>query len=86
MAISYEKANVVDEVLPIIDLLREVQTKLDSIPRSVTAARQLRVIITKLEGWYQTHTSNVKELPVPVVDQMVAEVVDFIHKKYGNGH
>lgn len=84
MSISYEKANAIDEVTPIIDLLREVHSKLSRVPRSLTASRQLRVIITKLEGWHQTHSSTAAdgEDYVPSVDQVIKEAVQFIESKY----
>lgn len=55
MQITQEKARIIKEVEPIKELLCEVRDRLHELPRSATAARQLAVIINKLDGWKQTY-------------------------------
>lgn len=55
MHVTAEKARIIKEVDPIKELLCEVRDRLTEIPRSATAARQLAVIINKLDGWKQTY-------------------------------
>lgn len=45
------KIDIFNDVEPILDLLRETHQKLDALPRSTVAARQLHLIISKLAGW-----------------------------------
>lgn len=63
MEIAVEKARIIKEVEPIKELLCEVHDRLNEIPRSATAARQLSVIINKLEGWKQTYQPVAREEP-----------------------
>lgn len=54
---SYEfeqKHEVIAAVETITDLLAEERQKLAEIPRNQTAARQLDVIVNRLEGWRKT--------------------------------
>lgn len=61
MEVSVEKARVIKEIEPIKELLCEVHDRLTEIPRSATAARQLSVIINKLEGWKQAYQPGSRE-------------------------
>ena len=84
MGISYEKANAVSEVTSAIESLQQLKEKLDGTPRSLTAARQLTVIITKLQGWHAAHNAiyhNNKHMP-PSVDEVIKEAVVFLEKRY----
>lgn len=45
------KVEVFQEVEPILELLREVHGRLDALPRSTVAARQLHLIISRLATW-----------------------------------
>ena len=47
------KAAVINEVLPVCELLCELHAKLAEQPRSTTATRSLGYIIKKLEGWHE---------------------------------
>lgn len=62
---SYEfeqKHEVIAAVETITDLLAEERQKLAEIPRNQTAARQLDVIVNRLEGWRKTFGPT-KSLP-----------------------
>lgn len=62
--LSDEKAKVIHEVQPIRELLAEVHSRLQEIPRSSVAARQLSVIIAKLEVWHKTYGPTEHHEPV----------------------
>lgn len=55
MQVSVQKQRVIKEVAPVIELLREIHDDLAALPRSATAARQLSVLISKLESWKLTY-------------------------------
>lgn len=44
------------EVAAIIEMLTEVKTRLDALPRTTTASRQLQVITSKLDTWRRMHS------------------------------
>ena len=50
-----EKDDVIAEVSTIAELLSEAQDRLQSVPRTATAARSLSVIVNRLEGWKRTY-------------------------------
>lgn len=78
------KAEVIDEILPIRDLLKEHHERLAAQPRSTTASRQLATIITKLEGWHQAFTLRpVRQEPprIPTREELLAELEETIDRK-----
>jgi hypothetical protein len=50
-----EKARIIREVEPIVDMLNELKQQLDQLPRTAVATRQLGVIICKLVAWRETY-------------------------------
>ena len=78
------KAEVIDEVLTIKLLLEEYHTKISALPRSVTAARSLGVIIARLDGWYQAFALSQTAKP-PAKEEIMREVItileDYLDKK-----
>lgn len=48
------KHEVIEAVESITELLAEEKKKLASVPRNLTAARQLDVIVNRLQGWRKT--------------------------------
>lgn len=84
-AVLDSKAEVIDEILPIRDLLKEHHEKLAAQPRSTTASRQLATIITKLEGWHQAFTLRpVRPEPpphIPTREELLSELEETIDRK-----
>lgn len=89
MSTKYE---VIHEVEPIIDLLEEIKIKLDAIPRSTTASRQLNVQINKLRAWYVAfQPSTDTQAPTLSKDEVVAAAIQWFEHTYhptgkSNGH
>lgn len=54
-----DKARVIQEVEPIVELLADVKRELETLPRSAVATRQLGVIICKLVAWRETYEPRV---------------------------
>lgn len=50
-----DKARVIQQVEPVVELLHEIRAELDDLPRSAVATRQLSVIICKLVAWRETY-------------------------------
>lgn len=83
-----QKLETFREVEPILELLREVHIKLDGIPRTNVASRQLHLIIAKLAAWKTTYEPlQIQEVPgheteppsMPTVDEMARAM-----KKYSS--
>lgn len=76
------KAAVINEVLPVRDLLCELHGKLAEQPRSTTATRQLGTIIKKLEGWHEAFTL---EPPVQQKsankEELLREIMELVERK-----
>lgn len=81
MQAMLEKARIIKEVEPIKELLCEVHDRLNEIPRSATAARQLAVIINKLDGWKQTYEPS-REAPPPRRGEIDRDEIDKALKAY----
>ena len=77
------KAAVINEVLPVRDLLCELHVKLAEQPRSTTATRQLGTIIKKLEGWHEAFTLEPQQRqPKPVdKEQLLREVMEMVNQR-----
>lgn len=81
------KLEVFHDVEPILELLREVHARLDEIPRTNVASRQLHLIIAKLASWKTTYeplqiqevTAKPVEPAAPTLEEMNRAV-----KKYGS--
>lgn len=81
-----EKANVINEVEPIIELLNELRGRLESLPRTTVAARQLSVIACKLEAWHEQYVPRVCEEPKPLLSEVPQrEEIDKALKAYRRG-
>lgn len=88
MDLLKQKLEIFREVEPILELLREVHLRLDGIPRTNVASRQLHLLIAKLASWKTTFEPlQIQEVPghtpeppsMPTLDEMQRAM-----KKYGN--
>ena len=77
------KAAVINEVLPVCELLGELHSKLADQPRSTTATRQLGTIIKKLEGWHEAFTLEPQQRQPKPVDreQLFREVMELVERR-----
>lgn len=76
-----EKETIIQEVETIAEMLTEATDKLAELPRTATAARQLSVIVNRLEGWKRTYGPT-KHLPIPKGEKFSHQDVDKALKAY----
>lgn len=76
-----EKDTIIQEVETIAEMLTEATDKLAELPRTATAARQLSVIVNRLEGWKRTYGPT-KHLPIPKGEKFSHQDVDKALKAY----
>lgn len=78
-----EKAVIINEVQPVAELLTEIKGRLEELPRTAVAARQLSVIICKLEAWREQYVPKVCEEPKPLLSEVPQrEEIDKALKAY----
>lgn len=76
-----EKDDLIAEVETITEMLGEAQNRLATLPRTATAARQLSVIVNRLEGWKRTFGPT-KNAPIPKGERFSHQEVDRALKAY----
>jgi 5-bromo-4-chloroindolyl phosphate hydrolysis protein len=76
-----EKETIIQEVETIAEMLTEATDRLAELPRTATAARQLSVIVNRLEGWKRTYGPT-KHLPIPKGERFSHQDVDRALKAY----
>lgn len=74
------KAQTINEVLAITEMLRDYHQKISSLPRSITAARQLAVIIARLDGWYQAFALSQSNSKEPQKEEILRELTGVIEE------
>lgn len=76
-----EKDHLIAEVETITELLYETRERLQEVPRTTTAVKQLNAIVNRLESWKRTFGPT-KHAPIPKGERFSHQEVDRALKAY----